>query len=86
MMIDSFILAHLSNGITILDRTYFVGWDGGINRAIVTYTNCEEEGMFPLLDANENEMTFSCELEAHTYLLGLRLLDQKDDVHDWRTI
>ena len=70
-MIDLYVLSHLSNGLTILENTYYVGWDSEINRAVITYTNGEEKGMFSLMDANENEMTFSCELEAHTYLLGM---------------
>ena len=78
-MTDLFVLAVLSQGITVLDKTYYVAWHCQNNHALVTYTL--EGGT----DLNEVSQKFDTELDAHTYILGLKSLHQEDKA-DWRTI
>lgn len=87
-MPDLFTLRVLSQGVQILDKTYFVAWDFDVDRAIITYTQDDVlEGMTQLSFADSSRMDFPTELDAHRYLTGLRYLVQKEpDTTDWRKL
>ncbi len=76
-MVDPFVLAHLSNGLTIGEAEYYVAWDCEANVAvIVAQVGFTDDGApMPLLDLTQEDGTrleFRTELMAHAFLLELR--------------
>ena len=84
-MPDIFVLRMMAQGLTILDKTYFIAWDCELNRAVITYTQEGQEGVKQMSFSDDTEMTFPTELDAHRYILGVLSL-AKEETSDWKKL
>jgi hypothetical protein len=73
-MVDTAVLAWLSNGMTVDGVEYFVTWDCQRNCAIITYpySTDEVQKLAELYAEDGAELTFRCELDAHRYLVDMK--------------
>jgi hypothetical protein len=89
LMVDMFVLAMLSRGMTILEKTYYVVWNADKHVAQILWCPSEPkpEGPCDFLRGEEEEpLVFDCELDAHAYLNNLDSLDQTRNPNAWRII
>lgn len=83
-MVDPFILGQLGNPRTIGDREYLVSWVPRQHKAFILYV--EDNKLHDLLDSEGNPMSFTCEMEAYTYLNGLYFEEYGPVDESWRDL
>jgi hypothetical protein len=83
-----FVLSMLSQGMNILEKTYYVVWLAKEGVARIVWCPCQpkEEGPITFVMDGDVPRDFDCELDAHRYLLDLKGLDQTGDPDAWRRI
>ena len=72
-MADPFVLTMLSRPIVIGGCDHMVAWDVSMNRVVVMHIVEDGTQLEEMKDDNNNEMSFGSELDAHRYLLGLKV-------------
>lgn len=83
-MPDIFVLSKIAEPITIGGVEHFVAWDSLHNRAVIMYIN--DDKLLDLHDSNGNTMVFSCELEAHRYMVGLKIEVDGEEEEPWTNL
>lgn len=84
-MVDPFVLTMLSRPKTIDGVEYMVAWDSKRNCATILVID-DEAKLRDYVNEDGEEVTFKCELDAHRYLIGLKVEKDGDIDKSWRDL